>query len=179
MPGFVIHIAVAKEYMNKHENEIRDEKEFLNGIIAPDLIPKLNKNITKSESHYGKKGFSDIEAHLDLFLADPKVDITKDYYKGYFIHLVTDNEFYLNYFKDETQKVMNNKDSFYYDYDCLNERILKKYEIVLIEEIKMYMKSIKGTPKYLKPEKVVNFIEEMSNINLKEQEEINRKVKNS
>ena len=40
MPGFVIHIAVAKEYINKHKNEIKDEKEFLNGVVAPDLIPK-------------------------------------------------------------------------------------------------------------------------------------------
>ena len=170
MPGFVIHIAVAKEYINKHENEIRDEKEFLNGIIAPDLIPKLNKNITKSESHYGKKGFSDIEAHLDLFLADPKVDITKDYYKGYFIHLVTDNEFYLNYFKDETQKVMNNKDSFYYDYDCLNETIMEKYNIERVndENINKYMNYIDGNPKYLNKEKVLKFIEKVSQMSIEE-----------
>lgn len=170
MPGFVIHIAVAKEYINKHKNEIKDEKEFLNGVVAPDLIPKLNKNITKSESHYGKKGFGDIEAHLDLFLADPKVDITKDYYKGYLIHLVTDNEFYLNYFKNETQKVMNNKDSFYYDYDCLNETIMEKYKIERPndENINKYMNYIIGNPKYLNKEKVLEFIEKVSQISIEE-----------
>lgn len=170
MPGFVIHIAVAKEYMNKHKNEIRNEKEFLNGIIAPDLIPKLNKDITKSESHYGKKSFNDIEAHLDLFLADSKVDILKDYYKGYFIHLVTDNEFYLNYFKDETSKVMNNKDSFYYDYDCLNELLMEKYQIEKPddENISKYMNYIDEKPRYLDKEKVLKFIEEVSEKGIEE-----------
>ena len=116
---------------------------------------------------------------MDKFLEDPKTNMNTDYFKGYFLHLLTDHYFYNKYFRKETDEEIKNKDGFYYDYDCLNERILKKYEIVLIEEIKMYMKGIKGTPKYLKPEKVVNFIEEMSNISLKEQEEINRKVKNS
>lgn len=179
MPGFTIHIAVAKEYIKKHKDEIKNEEEFIKGIIDPDYISLKNPLKDKNKTHYGKWGKEETEINMDKFLEDPKTNMNTDYFKGYFLHLLTDHYFYNKYFRKETDEEIKNKDGFYYDYDCLNERILKKYEIVLIEEIKMYMKSIKGTPKYLKPEKVVNFIEEMSNINLKEQEEINRKVKNS
>ena len=36
MPGFVIHIAIAKEYERKHKNEIKNTEEFIKGAIAPD-----------------------------------------------------------------------------------------------------------------------------------------------
>lgn len=38
MPGFTIHIAVAKEYIKKHKDEIKNEEEFIKGIIDPDYI---------------------------------------------------------------------------------------------------------------------------------------------
>lgn len=45
MPGYVIHLAVAKVYEKK--NGIKDIKKFEQGVIAPDQ----NKN--KLISHYG------------------------------------------------------------------------------------------------------------------------------
>ena len=42
MPGFIIHIAVGKEYIKKHENEIKDVDEFIKGIVAQDLSSILN-----------------------------------------------------------------------------------------------------------------------------------------
>lgn len=42
MPGFTIHIAIAKEYAKKHEKEIKSMDEFIEGTIAPDYIPIEN-----------------------------------------------------------------------------------------------------------------------------------------
>ena len=170
MPGFVIHLAVAKEYMNKHQNEINNKKEFIRGIIEPDLIADLNKNISKGQTHYGKNGVRKLKSYLDLFLADPKVDMTKDYYKGYFVHLFTDNEFYLNYFKTETQDMISNNDSYYHDYDCLNKALMEKYKIgkTYIKDVDKYMNYIEEEPKYLTEEKVVNFIEKITTESIEE-----------
>ena len=45
MPGYIIHLAVAKEYI-KNNNDIKNIDSFLNGIIMPDMLQK-------PESHYG------------------------------------------------------------------------------------------------------------------------------
>lgn len=56
MPGFVIHLAVANGYMNKHKNEIKDENEYIKGVLDPDCITLNNKEISKNITHYGKWG---------------------------------------------------------------------------------------------------------------------------
>lgn len=171
MPGFVIHIAVAKEYIKKHNNEIKDEEKFIEGALAPDLIPKIDKNRNKSETHYGKWGNDGMEINLDKFLTDDKVDMKDDYWKGYFIHLLTDKEFYLKYFKEETEELINNNDTYYYDYDCLNKSLIEKYNIEMKydENVTKCMSYIDGNPKYLKKEKVIKFIDEITNTSINEQ----------
>ncbi len=177
MPGFIIHIAVGKEYIKKHENEIKDVDEFIKGIVAPDLISILNKEINKSITHYGKWSDKDSMKNLDTFLEDNKVDISKDYWKGYFIHLITDYYFYLESFKDETLEIKKNNDSFYYDYDCLNKSLIKKYNIDNIkdENVSKCIKYINDMPKYLKEEKVIQFIAKLSDISVADQIELIRK----
>ena len=44
MPGYVIHLAIGKEYAKR--NKIKDEESFFRGIIMPDLLDKKT-------SHYG------------------------------------------------------------------------------------------------------------------------------
>ncbi len=57
MPSFLIHIAVAKQYLKNHKEY--DEKEFIKGTIAPDLIED------KTRSHYGKQSSeSNVEAFI-------------------------------------------------------------------------------------------------------------------
>ena len=174
MPGFIIHIAVGKEYVKKHENEIKNIEEFLKGILAPDLISILNKKINKSITHYGKRGGKELEINLDKFLKDKKVDIKNDYWKGYFIHLITDSYFYIDTFKEETIEIRKNNDSFYYDYDCLNKKLIEKYNIHNIKNknVSECIQYIDGTPKYLKEGKVIQFIEKISDISIEDQ--INR-----
>ena len=155
--------------------------EFIEGSIAPDYIPIENKHISKSETHYGKWGdwaIDDQIIYLDKFLQDEKVDLGKDYWKGYFIHLLTDDYFDRIYFREEAKQAKENQDTFHNDYDCLNAEIIKRYHVEVMEKIEKYMNEINEKPKYLKLEKIIQFIEEVSNIDLQQQTEIiKRKAK--
>lgn len=177
MPGFVIHIAIAKEYERKHKNEIKNTEEFIKGAIAPDYISITNPNENKNKTHYGIWGdwtSNNQEIHLNEFLEDKKVNLNTDYWKGYFIHLLSDHYFSEKYFKQEIYNAKKNKEKLYNDYDCLNKELLKKYNIEVLEETKKYMNCFDEKPKYLEINKVEKFIEDMSNINLKEQEQLIR-----
>ena len=175
MPGFTIHIAIAKKYAKKHPSEIKNEDEFIKGVIAPDMNEKLDGPAEdKSKNHYGKWGRYEVETHLNEFLNDAEIDIEQDYWKGYFLHLLTDHYFYNKekYFKKEHQEMVANNDRFYYDYDCLNKMLIEKYEINILDNIKKYMNMYDGEPKYLKEEKIIDFIEEISNMDIQDKIEI-------
>ena len=47
MPSQIIHLAIAKKYMQKHPGVIKDEQAFIDGNILPDLNPD------KAVSHCG------------------------------------------------------------------------------------------------------------------------------
>lgn len=178
MPGFVIHIAIAKEYAKNHNKEIKNVQEFIEGAIAPDYISLTNPNENKNKTHYGQWGdwtSHNQQIHLNEFLKDEKVNLNTDYWKGYFIHLLSDYYFSEKYFKQEIQKAKENEDKLYNDYDCLNKELLEKYNIEIVDELKKFMSCIDETPKYLESKKVKKFIEEMSNINLQEQEDLIKK----
>lgn len=179
MPGFVIHIAVGREYIKKHKNEIKDGNQFIKGVVAPDLIRLLNKDITKNETHYGRWGNKQLDIHLDKFLKDKNVDMETDYYKGYFLHLITDIKFYLEYFYQETLEVIKNNDSYYHDYDCLNKTLIEKYHIYDIkdENITRYMSYLEEKPKYIEESKIIKFIDYISNININEEIDVIKKKK--
>ena len=178
MPGFTIHIAVAKEYIKKHKCEIKDENEFIKGTIAPDL----NENMTdiakdKSSTHYGRWGNYRVKTDIKAFLEDPKVDISKDYWKGFMLHLLVDHYFYNKQFKHELKMIIQNKDKFYYDYDALNYDLISIYKIEILENIKKYMNTTKSDeePKYLKLDKIIKFIDEISSLDLEKQIDIIKK----
>ena len=172
MPGYTIHIAIAKQYMKKHKEEIKNEQEFINGVIAPDMNEKLDgPSEDKSKTHYGKWWKYEVTTYIDEFLNDLNIDITKDYWKGYFLHLLTDHYFYNKYFKKEHQEIIKNNDRFYYDYDCLNKDLIEDYNIEILDNIKQFMNFYNEKPKYLKREKLVDFIELIANMNIQEKAE--------
>lgn len=178
MPGYVIHIAVAKEYIKKHKKQVKNEEEFMKGAIAPDLIVKQNKNITKNKTHYGKWENGDTEINFEDFLADEQVKTNNDYWKGYLLHLLVDHYFCNIYFCEETREVVNSGDvyQFHYDYDCLNKELMEIYKIQPIEEIKDTMNFIDAQPKYLSKDKIIDFIENISDQTLEKLlEEVNKK----
>lgn len=173
MPGFNIHIAVAKQYMKKHEGEIKNEKEFLDGTIRPDMEEDLVQICKdKTKTHYGNLGYKNdgtFETNFDEFLEDEKVDISKDFYKGYLLHLLTDYYFYNKYFNKELLEVIKNNDLFHYDFDCTNKMLEDKYDIVLSDNLKKFTGYSDGKPKYINPKKLLDFIEEVSSISLEKQ----------
>lgn len=173
MPGITIHIAVAKQYMKKHKLEIKDEEEFFKGSLAPDRNQDMTKSAeNKSETHYGKWQDYETIINIDEFLKDSKVDMEQDYWKGYFLHLLTDHYFCNVYFKKQVDEIKKNNDQFHYDYNCLNKVLLKKYKIEIIDNLKKHMNIYDKQPKYLKESKIIDFIEEISSMNIKDQVEI-------
>lgn len=183
MPGFNIHLAIAKQYIKKHDGEITNEIEFLNGSIRPDLSENMIELCeNKFETHYGKMGSKNdgkFETDMCKFLQDPKIDIKQDFYKGYLLHLLTDYYFYNYYFNKELLEVIKNKDTFHSDFDCTNKMLEERYGIELSENIKKYTGYKNKNPKYINTEKLIEFIEELSEINLNEQIELINKKSNT
>jgi len=162
MPGFVIHLAIAEEYIKRHKKEIKDINEFKRGVIAPDITDD------KYKSHYDNYH----KQHVGLlpFLKQTNLDLSTDYGKGYFIHLLSDELFYHSTFDKEHKYVIKNDLTFYNDYDCLNKRLLKKYRnIKLLDELKKYTKVVNGKPEYLDYKRVKKFIKDISKRTIDEQ----------
>ena len=176
MAGFTIHLAVGVQYIEKHKNEIENEQEFIKGVIAPDLNEKMTDiEKDKSKSHYGKWGNYNYFIDFNKFLDTKTIDIKKDYFKGYFLHLLTDYYFYNIDFHNESTRIMKCKDTFYHDYDCLNEKLIKKYSKIdkyEFNSIKKYMKTLKEEPEYLKLNKIIDFIEKISDFDIESEVKI-------
>lgn len=174
MPGFTIHIITAKEYIKKHPNEIKNEKEFVKGSVAPDLT--TNKNLT----HYGIWEKHIVLTNLDRMIKDPKVDMKNDYWKGYFFHLYVDQKFYHHYFAEEWKKVVENNDRLFNDYYLLNKDLIKDYKIDIGDypnEIREKMTPVNksDSPKYINYSKLKNMIKELSEISIDSEVEKIRK----
>lgn len=150
MPGYVIHLAVANEYMKKNKNEIKNKDEFLLGIMAPDFVDD------KSKTHYGPQSS---QVSLRKYLQEN--EINSDFDKGYFLHLITDFIFY-NKILDTISKEIYN------DYDILNKYLSEKYEVEILDKIKKYVHFKDGVLKILSKEKAEKVIEVSSNVNLNE-----------
>ena len=154
MAGYVIHLAVAESYIKKHEDDIKDYNRFIEGVIFPDSISD------KSITHYGEKSS---KTDLKAFLEDNKID--NDYNKGYFLHLVTDYIFYNKLLKYFSKDIYN-------DYDILNEKLQKKFNVTLPENIKDKVFYKEGKTKVLKLENIIKFIEDVSDYKLDEIKEL-------
>lgn len=152
MPGYVIHLAVAKEYMRNFRTH--DEEEFLRGSVAPDLLSNNNKK----ETHYSQTEYSK-DTDLRKFLKENS--ISSSYMKGYFLHLIVDQLFYNKYYPNPNKSLYN-------DYDILNDKLIKKYNIELDDEIKKHVISKQGKPEILDMETIEKMISEISRKNLKD-----------
>ena len=149
MPGYIIHISVANEYMRKNPNEIKDYSEYIDGVLFPDCVKD------KSLTHYGEKSS---KVNLKRFLEEN--EINNDYNKGYFMHLVTDYLFY-NKFLDCFSK------DIYNDYDILNLKLQERFNFNLPDKIKEEVFYKVGETKILELDNVLKFIDDTSNYKLK------------
>lgn len=145
MPGYVIHLAIGKEYAKR--NKIKDEESFFRGIIMPDLLDKKT-------SHYG-----DASSNPDLaeFLNTNALDT--EYNKGYFLHLITDYLFYNRFLNEFSQDI-------YGDYNKLNKFLIDKYGIEIPEELQGIVKFSEGEPTILDKNSICKFIEAVAGLDL-------------
>ena len=150
MPGYVIHLAVAEEYLKKHKEKQEKYNEFINGVIFPDSIK--DKLIT----HYGEKSSV---SNLYEFLKVNKIKTS--FKRGYFLHLLTDYLFYNKYI-DRMSKDMYN------DYDILNKTLIEKYEVKLPESVKESVLFKEGKLVILSLELIEKMIDDISNMDLDE-----------
>lgn len=147
MPGYVIHIATAQEYLNKHPQE-EDKEQFIKGVIYPDYTSE------KSKTHYGK---SSSYSNIDRFLKENSID--NAFNRGYFIHLVTDYLFYNKYLEKFSKDI-------YQDYDIINRQLINKYSVNLPKEVKDKVFFIEGQTKILSYTLACKVIDEISNLDL-------------
>ncbi len=142
MPSYTIHLAAALKYLESHTEESREA--FLEGAIAPDLLPK-------PASHYGPSSSS---PDLSLFVADK--GIAGSYNRGYYFHLYTDKRFYgefLPRFISEFSKEIYN------DYDKLNRAIIEHYGVEIPEKVKDTVGFSEGKTKIIPLEELCEFID--------------------
>ena len=148
MPGYVIHLAVAEEYLKKHKDKDEDYNEFINGVIFPDSIKD------KLLTHYGEKSSV---SNLYEFLKANKLE--NSFKRGYFLHLLTDYLFYNKYI-DRMSKDMYN------DYDILNKILIEKYDVRLPESVKDTVFFKDGQRVILSLELITKMIDDISNMDL-------------
>ena len=148
MAGYVIHLAIAEEYLKKHKDVKEDYEEFIKGVIYPDSVTD------KSLTHYGIKSSKVI---LKDFLQDN--EINNSYMRGYFLHLITDYLFYNKYLEKFSKDIYN-------DYDILNKRLIEKYNVVLPVNIQNNVFYKEWETKILTMELAIKIIDEISDLNL-------------
>lgn len=158
MPGYVIHIAVAQEYLKKHKDKKEDKEEFIKGTIYPDSVKD------KSLTHYGAKSSKVV---LKDFLKDKETN--NSFNRGYFLHLVTDYLFYNKYLDTFSKDI-------YRDYDIINKRLIEDYKVELPEEVEKSVFFEEGKTKLLHIELAKKVIDEISQLDL---EEIEKEIKDN
>lgn len=189
MPCLAIHLAVAKKYLEKH-NE--DEKDFILGTIAPDInLPDIDKYIKgTSEDKKGHHFGNSIETNSLIEYMKNKVnfelffsynDINTSFAKAYFLHLLCDYYFFGEYIKDERLKDLSLKEAIkvgYNDYNLITPILINKYGLEVPDQIRdMMMQEGYGELQVLDLATVYRFIDEMSSLNL-EDEKIKRTSEN-
>lgn len=142
MPSYTIHLAAAIKYLENHSEE--DRAAFLEGALAPDLLPK-------PESHYGP---ASSKPDLELFAADK--GLSSSYNRGYYFHLYTDrlfyNEFLPRFAKEFSKEIYN-------DYDKLNRAIIERYGVEVPEKVKDTVKFAYGETRIIPKDALFEFID--------------------
>lgn len=172
MPSITIHLAIANEYIKKHPKEIKDIQAFHEGSISPDLDKNFEKILNadmKLFSHYYIEDSGNID--FKKFLNDKVVDINNDFWKGYYLHLIADEEFYMNDFKDEHNRACSEGIHLYSDYQSLGKWLLKKYHIDKTEtfftkRVLFLTQPTSQKTTYIKKRKLKKFIKKISKTKL-------------
>lgn len=171
MASLIIHLLIAQEYCKKHE--IEDEEAFLQGNLAPDMVP------VKWPTHYSRTRTN--KTHLDsilnkvdlpAFCADN--DISSDFNKGKFLHLISDVVFFNNYlahnenylaFDNANQLLIQNV--LYRDYHRVNDWLMKTHKDLRLDLIPEDMLTRRTDDmEIISKEAVAKIVDYCSDINL-------------
>ncbi len=137
MASTVMHLCVAKKVNEKLK---MNEKELFLGSIAPDLSKQVGEE--KKKSHFLKGKGENSEVNIKAFLDLYKSELNKPFEMGYFIHLLTDKYWFLDYVYDfidnYAEKELGKKvtytelkDLIYKDYSNINTELIDHYNISL------------------------------------------------
>lgn len=151
MASYMIHLAIAEEYLRKNPNEKEEHDEFMKGAIYPDTVSD------KTKTHYAEDPF---ESNVYRFLQENEVD--SSFKKGHFLHVLTDYMFYNRCIESWSEDI-------YIDYDILDEKLVKKYNVsTLPYDAEKYAHSHHKNCelKILNASMVDKFIHEISEMNL-------------
>lgn len=162
MAGLATHLIVAREVLNLlPENMIKDKGDYYTGSIAPDAIHsrvgfiRADKKHTHLRDNIPDDNFHE-EENLCLFHSRISEMIVKckekeeylDFYRGYLVHLLTDELFVLNIRKNFTELMMQRgvatSDQEYYtsivtDMHRIDFLLLEQYEG--IDDIKLSLEN--------------------------------------
>ena len=169
MPSLIIHLAIAKRHAELHPNEISSLSDFQKGSIAPDLSNDFSRILSKPEkaiTHYydQPEGY---KTNFDLFKQDKKINLTNDYWKGYYAHLLADYLFYLIYFKQEVNHSFKDNMNLYDDFTILTSRVIEDYRPTIdnsymTSAVQQCLATKNGKCKYLDYAKIHYFIEKVA-----------------
>lgn len=140
MASAVIHLAVAKE-LEKYLN-IKNNKDYYLGSIAPDISKQINQH--KKESHFLYNTKEDVP-NIELFTTKYQNFKNNDFNLGYYIHLYTDKIWFDEFLEKLTYsnsiKLLDGtilatthdeiRNLIYKDYTNLNIKLIDEYTIDL------------------------------------------------
>lgn len=93
MPSQITHLAIAKRYLQLHPGQIKNVRRFIDGSVLPDLAAD------KAAAHCGvRTEFNDVvkrnreKVNPERYRATH--DMNDDFHKGWYLHLLTDDQFY-------------------------------------------------------------------------------------
>lgn len=140
MSSIMIHLAIAKK-VKEHFN-IRKEKDYYLGAIAPDISRQIGES--KEKSHFLINTTDNIP-NITLFIKRYPTFKYNSFNLGYYTHLMTDKlwieKFIPNLIQDNTIKLLNGsilsanpeeiENMLYSDYTNINRQIIDEYEMDL------------------------------------------------
>lgn len=140
MSSIMIHLAIAKKV--KEHFDIRKEKDYYLGAIAPDISRQIGES--KEKSHFLINTIDNIP-NITLFIKRYPTFKYNSFNLGYYTHLMTDKlwieKFIPNLIQDNTIKLLNGsilstnpeeiENMLYSDYTNINRQIIDEYEMDL------------------------------------------------
>lgn len=176
MPGIVVHLAIANKYLENNNTKTINQEEFIKGSIAPDLNQTFDRTLSQEEkdlTHYNDGEKLQALVSAKRFFNDKKVNLSEDYWKGYFLHLFADYYFYNDVFAETYKKVIEANSSLYEDWDAINKTLIPKYNVKHVNNyLDRYMNINDSEPKNFTTEEIIDFIEKVAQINIQEEIEI-------